>query len=611
MELLEKNCTAIIEKYGCLIKKIEQMSTREDILMREAKNGQGIIGVKRGDRIQLLNSRIDPDYAAAVYAERYSIRLYGVYFIFGLSDGRHVRKILEGCDETNRIIVCEPDIGIFGRVCSEFDISDILRDKRVFLYIPDVTQTIDNILESVIEDSNIGIVDFCILPGYDLLYKDACESYMDSLIEKIRNTLVHRGTYMSFRRMIPQHTLYNMKYMLGQHNHEQLRRELEKYDLSRIPAIIVSAGPSLDKNVQELRRAQKKAFIIVVDAAVRTVLKAGVQPDMVCTIDPESPDRFFEGLELKSVNWSCIRLTRPWILEKYGERVFYYGFFQRSWNELLNQELGYNFPDVPSGGSVSSAAFMIAYLLGFKKLILVGQDMAFTNGISHTKGINEAFGDNDEYIKSRCLVQVEGNDGSLLDTDFQMWYYKQWFEKIIKQYEGEFEVINATEGGARIEGTKIMSLKSAIDRECTDTLDVYEIAQRIPPMFTGEQQHRLLVELKKMKNSIDEFKHQLNKVNAHQKEFLLDIKADRLKAFEIKRELKEMLDGNRVIEQSPIFDMIIIYAKKEEYEVGDDIYAKEDMGVDELVERSIKLGEGYLRAVEMLEEDFEEFVMKD
>ncbi len=54
-----------------------------------------------------------------------------------------------------------------------------------------------------------------------------------------------------------------------------------------------------------------------------------------------------------------------------------------------------------------------------QRLILIGQDMAFTGGISHTAGIEGAFGDNDEYIKSRNRIQVEGIDGTMLETDFR------------------------------------------------------------------------------------------------------------------------------------------------------------------------------------------------
>lgn len=82
----------------------------------------------------------------------------------------------------------------------------------------------------------------------------------------------------------------------------------------------------------------------------------------------------------------------------------------------------------------------------------MGQDLAFTGGKSHTSGIEGALGDNDKYIKSRCLMEVEGIDGTMLQTDFQMWYYKQWFEKAIRDGGDRMRVIDATEGGARIEG---------------------------------------------------------------------------------------------------------------------------------------------------------------
>lgn len=50
---------------------------------------------------------------------------------------------------------------------------------------------------------------------------------------------------------------------------------------------------------------------------------------------------------------------------------------------------------------------MLALHLGFRKVVLIGQDLAFTGGVSHTKGIGDALGDNDEYIKSRQIVEVE------------------------------------------------------------------------------------------------------------------------------------------------------------------------------------------------------------
>lgn len=608
MKILEKNREIIEKKYEYILEKIEGYASNGNVVIQSAANGEETIAVKRGEKLWYLNSRLNPEYAASVYAKRYHIRLYGIYFIFGLSDGRHVREILKNCDETNRIVVCEPDFDAFCMAAAHFDISDILNDERVILYIPDITVELRGILSGIIEYSKVGIIDFLILPGFDILHKEACETYMDSIIDKMQDVMVHRGTYMLFQRMIPQHTLYHMRKMISQSNHEQLRRALDEKDITNIPAIIVSAGPSLDKNVQELKKAQGKAFIMVVDAAVRTVIKAGIRPDMICTIDPESPDRFFDGLELKDMNWSCIRMTRPEVLKWEGQKIFYYGFFEKNWNVLIDDKLGYNFPDIPSGGSVSSAAFMLAFRLGFKKMILVGQDMAFTGGVSHTKGINEAFGDNDEYIKSRSLMQVEGNDGSILDTDFQMWYYLKWFERAIKLYENDFSVINATEGGAKIEGTEVIPLKTAIERECTGELNMYELARSVPPMFTEEQQKELFKELEKMPGLLEKFRCCVEDCIHNQKEILAEIKSGNYDIGTMKRRLSDVLTENAKLEQFALFDMIVLYAKKEEYEVGNDIYAKEDMGIDELLERNLMLCEGYRNAVDMFVEDFEEYV---
>ena len=97
----------------------------------------------------------------------------------------------------------------------------------------------------------------------------------------------------------------------------------------------------------------------MVDAALRTVLRAGVRPDMVCTIDPESPDRFFENLDVTDLAWCCNRITRPWVLEHCAKRVYYYGFFEKRWNQILDENMEYLFPDIPSGGCVSATAFAL------------------------------------------------------------------------------------------------------------------------------------------------------------------------------------------------------------------------------------------------------------
>ena len=75
-------------------------------------------------------------------------------------------------------------------------------------------------------------------------------------------------------------------------------------------------------------------------------------------------------------------------------------------------------------------------------------------------------------------------------------------------------------------------------------------------------------------------------------------------------ELKVMMEQNAQIEQSPLLELLVYYAQKEEYKIGDDIYMEEDMGVADMVEKSVYLLEGYLRGTELLKEDIDEYALK-
>lgn len=614
MEILEDNKKALEEKNPGIIERIKALDI-DGVVGRigvcETMSGEQIPQIRRAERWWHLNSRLNPEVAAAYYAERYPARLYQVYFIFGFSDGRHIRRMLAQCDETNRIVVCLPDLSLFGVVCQFFCVADLIADERLFLYAPEAGDGLGSILARVVGYANARLLEFCILPGYDALYTETCERFMEEVIESVRAEFVQKTTRLAFSRMIPRHTLFHMRNLIGQRNINQLRQALGACELQAIPAIIVSAGPSLDKNVEELRRAQGRSFLIVVDAALRTVLRAGVRPDMVCTIDPETPDRFFEDLDLRDVIWACGRWTRPQVLERYGDIVFYQGGFTPQWNAELGKVLGYTFPELASGGCVTGEAFSIAKYLGFSKLVLVGQDMAFTGGVSHTSGIEGAFGENDAYIESRTRMQVEGVDGDLLETDFQMWYYKQWFEKAIRLNKDAFTVIDATEGGAYIAGTRIQTLRETIESECLEEIPFYEILREIPPAFTKAQQEMLRGKLKELKAEVIRFKKYVDKAVACQERLLATVRRGGRDKRRIQREMKAMMEQNEKVFARDLLILLKDYVVEEEYKLGDNIYTEENMGVDTLIDQSLTLYRGYSRGLDLLEEDIDEYIMKD
>ena len=58
--------------------------------------------------------------------------------------------------------------------------------------------------------------------------------------------------------------------------------------------IVVAAGPSLNKNIKELKKAKGKALIIIVDTAIKPLLNAGIVPDMFFIVDALKPVELVE-----------------------------------------------------------------------------------------------------------------------------------------------------------------------------------------------------------------------------------------------------------------------------------------------------------------------------
>lgn len=613
MKVWEKNLDILALKNKSMAdeirRTIEQEET-ENVFSKKLENGNVILGLLRAERSWYLNSKLDPEGASELYVDRYQIKAFYRYLVFGFSDGRVVRNLLKKCDDSNRIIICEPDKQIFAEAVKQYDLSDIFSDARVWLSLSDAWEDMYNIIFSLIEYSYIELTEYCILPGYDVLYPEICRKFMDEVIDRIRNEIVHKNTFLGFNRKIPQNMLFNIKHMIGQRNLGQIKEKLKDVNFDQIPAVIICAGPSLDKNIKEVKNIEGKAFIFVVDAALRTVIREGIYPDLVCTIDPQTPKRFYEDIDKNSVICSCSKWANPEILEDYGEKVFYYNGFTAWWDNVIQEELDYEFPRIESGGCVSSEALQLAQYLGFKTIIFVGQDLAFTGGISHTKGIEGIMGENEDYINSRCLVKVEDAEGNLLDTDFQMWYYKLWFDKTIQRIQKKIRVIDATEGGAKIAGTVIQTLKETIESECQHNINTYDILRDIPPAFDEAQQERLCERFNGIREEIDRFLIELKK-GIEQGELIKDtVKKGNVGSDEVAVMLKAFMKQNQVIDKHLLMEWITLYAKKDEFELQDDVYAKEDMSLGELVDRSIHLFQSYQKAVPLFKEDFSAVFIK-
>jgi len=218
--------------------------------------------------------------------------------------------------------------------------------------------------------------------------------------------------------------------------------------------ILVSAGPSLQKQIPLLKKTLKKGFVIAsVGTALTPLIKAGIKPNLIMISDPK--DLIIEqlkGMENLEVPLFYLSTANHTAVKNYkGPRyiVWQNGFYESELQGKKNNE-----PLIETGGSVATCLLDLLVKLDFKNIALVGQDLAFTNNESHTLG-------------THLYRKVENTDSLLKIDDYylkgkiatsrNLSIYLKWFERYIDEHKG-IQFFNCTEGGAHIKGWKHVPL---------------------------------------------------------------------------------------------------------------------------------------------------------
>ena len=233
------------------------------------------------------------------------------------------------------------------------------------------------------------------------------------------------------------------------------------------PVVCVAAGPSLDKNIDVLKEYQDQVLIIAADTILEKLLKNDIIPDIVGVLEriDKVYNYFFkdliennnlpEEITLISEGIAPPKLYNNFpgtIISVFRDNVPSEQWFVNN----IKGVTGFN-----TGNSVANLNFSIACALECSPIVLVGQDLAYDeNGQAHSSETKyEEVGENDN---PKEQVYVEGYNGEKLKTRKWWKIFKDWFEYRIA--DTGVQCIDATEGGAHIEGTEIMTLKETADK---------------------------------------------------------------------------------------------------------------------------------------------------
>lgn len=523
------------------------------------------------------------------------------FFIIGFSDGQFIRKLLNNTNGTNYIYVYEPDIYSFINVLNVYDMTDFIGSKRLIICVEGINEDgLFNIIHCAVHYGNYRKLLLCVLPGYGD-FKQEYDKLYDMLSYRTEMVVMEKTTELQLVGHMRRNLLLNMKDVVSQRSINQLAEVAQNIDKTGYPAVIVSAGPSLDKNIHELKKAEKRAFIIVVDTALKAALRAGITPDLTVCVDPRKEIIFFKHDDVKNVP-AVFEMDVPHeiIKDHIGNR-FYVGNGELDVPGYYRQKLyGSDYSTLATGGSVANTAFSLAVMLGFKTIILIGQDLAFTGGRGHTK---DAYDDERKNImdaQEEMNCEVESIDGGMVKTEVRMRAYLKWFESNIISHP-DVKVIDATEGGALIHGSIVMTLDEAINRECINQLDLKSVITGIEPQFSQAEQEEIYTYLERIEGELDRIRGLLDDgIKAYNR------LGDALKSGNnelAKAELEKVGITNSLDKREPLFSLIRKYAVEERYRVNDELSRSDSDDSMAAVNSGIELLESYIKGIDKMKED--------
>lgn len=498
--ILEKNLKTISLYNPELAKKIAK---HENIIgnyhLNESKSGDSLL---YKDDVS-LDDPVDPVWTALEKVNNLEHKTKNtITIIVGLGLGyifKETSKRYKG-----KILLHEPNLDILRIVLEIVDFSEEL--DNVSIFITNTYEDIENAFHSLYSyECPVNTV-------HSYYYLNNEGAYLKEFKNKVSDILgIFHSNYKNLFTKTRRWTygvFGNIPHILKNQDLHVLSNKFKNKTV-----VIISAGPSLDKNIQDLKPYRDKLIIFCVGTALKTALKNGIIPDFTMVLEMSKNTKVqLEVPELSDINVIISNTTYSEVFKLNPKRFFNYYGNKTPASKWLGIVLDAQIEKYEEAGTVSLSSFYAAKILGCDKIIFIGQDLAYTDNKCYSK--DSVYGnyklddsktvatENMEEVKnilkidettvnkhldmlSKELIEVKGQNGKMVVTRPDMLLFIKYFEKIAQNLGNEITLVNATEGGAYLEGLEHITLKEALSKYTNEeVIDVekiiknYEIKQK-------------------------------------------------------------------------------------------------------------------------------------
>ena len=351
-------------------------------------------------------------------------------------------------------LILEFDLRILKAAFSCNDLSPLLKHPKIYWIRnnEELEETFDRVQNDVVVRVHAS---------FRSVYMEAQPELYQALRHKIQNLIYHvtgSAKFVELRGLLTTtNSVRNLSHRVTNQGAGRLFGQFRG-----IPAVLIGGGPSLEQNLFHLRGMEDRALIICSDSALRLTLAMGITPHFVTCIDPlELNLKKFEGVPIPpQVSLVCPPVVNCDILNRFPGPIFFHlrGRQDVLWSSPVIGDEGYLKPVT----TVALLSLHLALSMGCDPIILMGQDLAFTEDKTHAAGQDTW---SYKSLPEETIVSMRDVWGREVKTVTQFLGFAQVFEMEASTNRQRF--INATESGIPLKGYQSMRLKDALNSFCT------------------------------------------------------------------------------------------------------------------------------------------------
>ena len=313
-------------------------------------------------------------------------------------------------------------------------------------------------------------------------YDRSCklEPHMQAVLDALVRGSVNQKTVTDFSKVWVKQQYENAKKAVVSYGISDLRRRIFGRNI-----VIVSPGPSLSKNIENLKVNTEKFIIIAVAQACPALAKHNITPDFVIVIDPTDYSEVLSGFDCsKSALIVDDRCSPAFLKKEFREFFVLSSHFSLCGISQVTKE-GYY---VAKGGSVSVIAFGLVSEFMARSITLIGQDLSIEDGFYYHRPGSDSqpiFSEKDgtvlEASKKHSVYKLPGYFGGEVRTKPDFWLYHFQLEKAASKIPDDVMIFNATEGGAFISGfvhKPLNDVIAEIDYLAADCAPIHPLSEK-------------------------------------------------------------------------------------------------------------------------------------